>query len=483
MNEYLTISDALDGLRENEITATELVEKAIETGKSLNDELGIYIARYDEHAREAAAAADAVYAAGDEPGLLQGIPLGIKDIITTVEGETTAQSLVLDRSWGPAIGDAVVVQRMRDAGGVITGKTTTMEYAIGVPDWTKPFPIPRNPWNTEHWTGGSSSGTGNGVAAGAFLGGLGTDTGGSIRIPAAYCGISGIKATFGRVPKSGCVPLGYSLDHIGPMARSARDCAIMLQVLAGYDPSDACAVDAPVPDYLSGLTGDLTGLRVGVDTLAQHVGDDGDPATVAALQAAVSVLSELGATVTELALPYYAELNVATRVTSRSEAFAYHVPDFRSRWGDYFQSTRTGVGSAVAFTGADFVQAQRVRRVGQKAVAALFADVDVIVTPTASIGALSLEELGDLGGGWFRSMHTSYWNAVGNPALSVPMGFTAAALPLGMQIVTRPFDEATGLKVGEAYQRATRWHLAVPPLAGRYDVAVRDQGDLTDTAA
>jgi aspartyl-tRNA(Asn)/glutamyl-tRNA(Gln) amidotransferase subunit A len=469
MNEYLTISDALDGLRENEVTATELVEKAIETGTSLDDELGIYIARYDEQAREAAAAADAVYAAGDEPGLLQGIPLGIKDIITTVEGETTAQSLVLDRSWGPAIGDAVVVRRMREAGGVITGKTTTMEYATGVPDWTKPFPIPRNPWNTEHWTGGSSSGTGNGVAAGAFLGGLGTDTGGSIRIPAAYCGISGIKATFGRVPKSGCVPLGYSLDNIGPMARSARDCAIMLQVLAGHDPSDACAVDEPVPDYLAGLTGDLTGLRIGVDSLGQHVGEDADPATVASLEAAIAVLAGLGATVTGVELPYYAEMNAATRVTSRSEAFAYHAPDFTSRWGDYFRSTRTGVGSAVAFTGADYVQAQRVRRVGQKAVAGLFADVDVIITPTASIGALSLADLADLTGGWFRSMHTSYWNAVGNPALSVPMGFTAAGLPLGMQVVTRPFDEATALKVGEAYQRVTDFHIAQAPLA-RHDV-------------
>jgi aspartyl-tRNA(Asn)/glutamyl-tRNA(Gln) amidotransferase subunit A len=483
VTEFPTISDALDGLRENKVTATELLSRAIATADALDEELGIYIDRYDQQALETAGRADAVYAAGSQAGPLEGIPLGIKDIISTIEGRTTAQSLVLDPAWGAGQGDAVVVQRLRSAGGVITGKTTTMEFAIGSPDWSKPFPIPKNPWNTDHWPGGSSSGTGNGVAAGAFLGGLGTDTGGSIRMPAAYCGISGIKATFGRVPKSGCAPLGYSLDNIGPMARSARDCAIMLQVLAGYDASDACAVAEPVADYLSGLTGDLTGLRIGVDSLAQHVGEDGDPATVGLLDAAISVLAEAGATVTGVELPFYPEVVAATGVTLRSEAFAYHAPDFRDRWEDYFRSTRTGVGSAAAYSGADYVQAQRVRHVGKKAADALFADFDVILTPTASTPAMSLEVVQALPGSWFRLNHTSYWNALGNPALSVPMGFNAAGLPMGMQIVTKPFDEATAFKVGEAYQRTTGWHLAVPPLAGRYDVAVRDQGDLTDAAA
>ena len=188
----------------------------------------------DASALDEARQADADFANGIDRGPLQGIPLGIKDIIATDNAPTTAQSLVLDPTWGDQ-GDAPVVARLRAAGAVITGKTSTMEFATGLPDADKPFPVPRNPWNTDHWPGGSSSGTGAGVAAGLFLGGLGTDTGGSIRGPAAYCAISGLKPTFGRVPKSGCVPLGYSLDHIGPMARSARDCAAMLQIIAGYD--------------------------------------------------------------------------------------------------------------------------------------------------------------------------------------------------------------------------------------------------------
>lgn len=340
-----------------------------------------------------------------------------------------------------------------------------MEFATGVPDPSKPFPIPRNPWNPDHWTGGSSSGTGNGVAAGAFLGGLGTDTGGSIRIPAAFCGISGLKATFGRVPKSGCVPLGYSLDNIGPMARSARDCAIMLTVLAGCDASDPCSVDEPVPDYEDALTGDLGGLRIGVDPLAEYRRADQDPQLGELLEAALAVLTARGATVVPVRLPYYRELTAATGITSRSEAFAYHAPDLRTRWSDYFAATRQGVGIAAAYTGADYVQAQRVRRVGQRELASLFTEVDLIVTPTASVEAFTIDGLGSLATERFRAMHTSYWNAVGNPALSIPMGLGARGLPLGLQLVGRPFDEALVLRAGDAYQQDTDWHLRQPALA------------------
>jgi aspartyl-tRNA(Asn)/glutamyl-tRNA(Gln) amidotransferase subunit A len=462
MSDYLTISDALDALRENKTTATELVQAGYATADAVDDELGIYLSRFEEQALAAAAEADKIYAAGDPAGSLLGIPLGIKDIISTVEGETTAQSLVLDREWGAGIGDAVVTSRLRAAGGVITGKLTTMEYATGVPDPTKPFPIPRNPWNTDYWTGGSSSGTGNGVATGAVLGGLGTDTGGSIRIPAAFCGISGIKATFGRVPKSGCVPLGYSLDNIGPMARSARDCALMLNVLAGYDASDACAVDEPVDDYVAALTGDLSGVTIGLDRLVGKWGER-DTALDPALDAAVAALTGLGATVVDVTLPLWDELSAATRVTSRSEAFAYHAPDLQSRWSDYFAATRQGVGVAVGFSGADYVQAQRVRRVGQKAVAGLFADVDLVITPTSSVAGWTIDSLATMAER-FGAMHTGYWNAVGNPALVVPMGFNDIGLPLSLQIVGRPFEEAAVLRAGDAYQRVSNWHLSVPPI-------------------
>lgn len=458
---YPTITDAAAALRAGATTSVALTEAAFAAADAHDEELGVYLSRFDETALAAAARADAELAAGTDRGPLHGIPLGIKDIIATEEGETTAQSLILDRAWG-ASGDAPVVARLRAAGAVITGKTSTMEYAIGIPDPDKPFPIPRNPWNPEHWTGGSSSGTGGGVAAGMFLGGLGTDTGGSIRYPATSCGITGLKQTFGRVPKSGCVPLGYSYDHIGPMARSAADCAVMLAVLAGHDPSDATSVDRPVDDYTSGLTGSLTGVRIGVDRLL-GTSSLAVPELASVIDAALAELRAAGAEIVDVTLPLYDELTTATMVGMSAEAYAYHRPDLRSRWTDYGAGTRMAVAAGALLAGGDYVQAQRVRRVGQRKVAALFETVDLIVTPTSSCGAPALEKLAfsDI----ITALHTPYWNALGNPAMSVPMGFTTDGLPLGLQIVGKPFDEAGVLAAGYAYQQRTGWHLRAPDLS------------------
>ncbi|GAB2990261.1 amidase [Amycolatopsis acidiphila] len=392
----------------------------------------------------------------------------MKDILAMAEGPTTAQSLILDRTWG-AGRDAPVVSRVKAAGAVITGKTTTMEFACGMPDAAKPFPIPRNPWNPGTWTGGSSSGTGSGVAAGMFLAGLGTDTGGSIRIPAAFCGVSGLMPTFGRVPKSGCVPLGYSLDHIGPLARSARDCAAVLEVLAGPHASDPDCVDAPftAPEF----TGDLSGLRVGV-VREHHFPEGSDPALAATFDAAAAVLAEQGATVVEVTLPYWQEMITADLVTMGCEALAYHRADLTGRWTDYFVGTRAMMATGAMVSGADYVQAQRVRRVAQDAVAALFETVDVIACPTASTGAPEIEDLaGPDGqpdvGAMFETVHTPYWDSVGNPVLAVPMGFTAGGMPLSLQLAGPAFGEAAILRAGEAFQQSTDWHLRVPEPAIR----------------
>jgi aspartyl-tRNA(Asn)/glutamyl-tRNA(Gln) amidotransferase subunit A len=455
----LTISMAAEALRSGSLTSVELVQKTIARADRLDTALGTYLARTDQTALEAAARADAELAAGHDRGPLHGIPLGIKDIIATDEAPTTAQSLILDPAFGEK-GDAVVIRRLKAAGVVITGKTTTMEYATGCPDPDKPFPIPRNPFNLDAWPGGSSSGTGSGVAAGLFLGGLGTDTGGSVRMPAAWCGISGLKQTFGRVPKSGCVPLGFSYDHIGPMTRSARDCAAMLQVMAGHDESDACSVDVPVDDYLGALTGSVEGLRVGVDvSVFDHPGLD--PDTAALLRSAVDVFTALGATVVETVLPWQEELTTAV-LASSAEALAYHRGDLRTRWEDYGASTRMAIGRAALTTAADFVQAQRVRRVGVKAMAELFSTVDVVLTPTCYTDAPDVATLD-----WatmFRMINTPYWNAVGNPAISVPMGLTGKGLPVGLQIAGRPFDETTVLRAADAFQQRTGHHLQESPV-------------------
>lgn len=457
---YRTITEAAAALRSDETTSVELLSACTAVADAHDAHLGVYLARFDKSAQEAATQADADLAAGVDKGPLHGIPLGIKDIITTLEGETTAQSLVLDRSWGQ--GDAPVVARLRAAGAVITGKLTTMEYAIGMPDSEKPFPVPKNPWSLDHYAGGSSSGTGGGVASGMVLGGLGTDTGGSIRWPSAVCGITGIKQTFGRVPKSGCVPLGYSYDHIGPMARSAEDCAAMLAVLAGHDPSDATSVDRPVDDYVGALTGSLEGVTIGLDTLRGHSGDFWDPALDSLIEAAIAVLEEAGATVRTVELPLYSELTTATMTGMCCEAYAYHRPDLQSRWGDFATGTRNVVIDGALIPGGDYVQMQRVRRVGQRKLAALMSEVDLVVTPTTSLPAPLLTE--HTLAGIIPSLHTPYWNAVGNPAMSMPIGFNADGLPLALQVAGRPFEETAVLAAGFAYQQRTDTHLQLAPM-------------------
>ncbi len=333
----LSVRDAAAAMRAGDLTSVELTEACLARADALDAELGSYLLRFDEAALATAATADVELAAGIDHGPMQGIPIGMKDILAMSEGPTTGNSLVLDPEWG-ADKDGPVVRRLKGAGSVITGKVTTMEFAIGMPDFDKPFPIPRNPWNTETWPGGSSSGTGNGIAAGFFLAGIGTDTGGSIRIPAAFCGVSGLMPTFGRVPKSGCVPLGFTLDHIGPLARTAWDCAAMLQVLAGYDPSDPNCVDRAVPDFLDGVDDGIAGMRIGV--MREHHFVEAHDGTEAAFDVAVAQLEALGAEVVELSIPYYAEVAAAAMVTMCGEAAAYHRNDLQSRWGDYFAQTR-----------------------------------------------------------------------------------------------------------------------------------------------
>jgi aspartyl-tRNA(Asn)/glutamyl-tRNA(Gln) amidotransferase subunit A len=463
----LTLTDAADALRGGALTSVELTGFALAVADRFDPEVGSFIARYPEASLASAARADELLSAGTDLGPLHGMPFVVKDIISTTEGPTTAQSLILDPAWGESAGDAVVVRRLRAAGAVIVGKATTMEFACGMPDPDKPFPVPRNPWNLDRWPGGSSSGTASSVAAGMGLAGLGTDTAGSIRIPSAYCGITGLKPTFGRVPKSGVVPLGYTLDNVGPMARSARDCAAVLEVIAGHDPSDPYCADVPAQPWSAALTGDLAGVRIGVDDLAGHLDEAPGPTQQAAFTAAVDVLRAAGAEVVPVSLPLWHEMIAVDLVVMLSEAFAYHAPDLRGRWSDYGRGTRLMIASGAAFSGADYVQAQRVRRVGQQALARMFDDVDAIVTPTASTGALALADLDTRVGGsmdLMRSIHTPYWNSAGHPTLAVPIGLDEDGLPLSMQISTRPFDEALALRAGDAFQQHTGFHLLLPPL-------------------
>jgi aspartyl-tRNA(Asn)/glutamyl-tRNA(Gln) amidotransferase subunit A len=460
----ITIAEAAEWLRAGRITAVALTEALLARSHATQDTIAAFIAIMDDAALAGARQADADFAAGIDRGPLQGIPLGVKDIIATRDAPTTANSRVMDPAWG-AGRDAHVITKLRAAGAVITGKLGLHEYATGWPDPDTGFRIPKNPWDLSRSPGGSSSGTGAAIAGGLILGGLGTDTGGSVRGPASYCGISGMKQTFGLVSKAGCVPLGYSLDHIGPMARSARDCAIMLQVLAGHDPADATSADVPVPDMLGQMDGSLEGVRVGVPREFFFTLPDLDPEVKAAVETAIALMADAGATVVEVNLPHADVAWMAGRITSSSEAYTYHLPDLRTQPEKYGKYARRSIMFGSLFSSSDYVQAQRFRSVFKAECAAVLGpQADVLVVPTMTDLAPTIADY-DVGASRIQPGFMPPWNITGLPAISVPCGFSGTGLPIGMQVVGRAFDEPTVFKVADAYQRLTDWHLRVPEIA------------------
>jgi aspartyl-tRNA(Asn)/glutamyl-tRNA(Gln) amidotransferase subunit A len=460
----LTIKEAATALRAGDISSVALTGAVLERIKELNPELGAFIAVSADTALTAAEKADSDLKIGVDLGPLQGIPIGVKDIIATREAPTTANSHILDRNWG-AHWDAPVVERLRNAGAVIVGKTVTSEFALGAPDPDNGFPMPKNPWNPEHAASGSSAGSGIAVAAGMVLGALGTDTGGSVRGPASFNGHTGLKVTYGRVPKYGVVPLAYSLDSIGPMARTAWDCAALLAVMAGHDPRDPDAARRPVLDYTAALSGGVEGVRIGVPRSYFFDIDGLDDEVKASVLAGIEALASAGAVVKDVTIPHAEEAKFANNLIMTAEASAYHHDDLRDRWQLYGRYTRTTLARGVLFSGPDYMQAQRFRSYFKKVVAGVMRDVDVLITPTSPKPAEKIADFDHekrlLGQISFMGM----WNLIGLPALAVPCGFSSAGLPLSMQIVGKPFDETTVLKVGDGYQQLVDWQMRVPPMA------------------
>ncbi|HLF76882.1 MAG TPA: amidase [Dehalococcoidia bacterium] len=465
----MTIKDAGEALRSGKISSVELTTALLKKTKALNPTLGAFLTIMEDTAMTAAAEADAKFAAGTDLGPMQGIPYAIKDIIATKDAPTTGNSHVLDRKWGEGY-DATVIAKLRAGGAVTMGKLVLNEFAIGMPYEGNGFPLPQNPWDLERSASGSSSGTGIAVSTGMVLGGLGTDTGGSTRGPSSFNGHTGMKQTFGRVSKFGCVPLGYSLDNINPMARSAYDCALMLGVMAGYDPKDPTTVDVPVPDYIAGLNGDVRGMRIGLPMPYFFDAPDLDPETRAAVLKAVDVLKDAGAIVKEVVIPHAAEAKAAMWLTMVSEAFSYHHDDLGSMYDTYGIYTSVNLTRGALFSGGDFVQAQRFRSYFKKAVAKVMADLDVLVTPT-SVGPAPKRSEMSPEKQLVASSFTGHWNLTGLPAMATPCGFSSNGLPLSMQFIGKPFAEATVFKVGDAYQRLTNFHLQVPPIAAAVGVA------------
>jgi aspartyl-tRNA(Asn)/glutamyl-tRNA(Gln) amidotransferase subunit A len=453
-----TISEAAGALHDRSISSVELVTGMLERAERLDPPLGCYLARFEDAALRSAEQADAELASGQDRGPLHGIPVALKDNIAAREGPTTAQSLAIDAGWG-AGQDATVVTRLREAGAVITGKTTLSEFALSAQDPTMPFPVPLNPWDLSRSAGGSSSGSGNGVAAGLFLGALGTDTGGSVRQPAHFNGVTGLRPTFGLVPATGLVPTGYTFDCIGPMARSARDCAILLSAISGVRG----------PDEVSDRTDTLAGATIGVYRPHAEPLARADADVAAAFEAAVGDLEAAGAQTREVRIPFFRELTDANYVGLLAEALAYHWRRARERWNRYGCWTRLSLAQGALYSANDYLQAQRLCRLGLGRVQEILQGVDVIVLPTMGDPAWPFSSTLPPGFMTTRPPMGRFTAAIASlrvPAVSVPMGLTGDGLPCGLQIVGRPHDDNTVLGVAEAYQRITSWHLAEPSFSG-----------------
>jgi aspartyl-tRNA(Asn)/glutamyl-tRNA(Gln) amidotransferase subunit A len=456
-----TLAEASAALAAGETSPTRLTEAAIARAEALQPALSAFITLAPARARAAAQRAEAELAAGHRRGPLHGIPYALKDIYDAAGLPTTAHSRLL-RDNIPTE-DAATTARLEAAGMILIGKLATHEFATGGPAWDTAWPPALNPWNVEHFPGGSSSGAGVAVAAGIVPMALGTDTGGSIRLPAAYCGVAGLKPTYGRVSRRGVVPLSFSLDHCGPLAATVQDCALTMQVLAGYDPRDPGAADEPVPDYAARLQNGVRGLRIGY---AGAFNDDAgvDAEQRAALDEAALVFASLGAIVEPVELPPIALFNACTRAISHAESFAIHQQDLRERPTLYARVTRERLMLGAFVSSAQYVQAQRLRRRLTAAVDALWARHDLLLCAAIPGAAPRMDAVET--GPWRRHQQpiTAVFNVTGHPALAQPCGVSAGGLPLALQLVGRNFAEATVLQAGHAYEQATPWHRRRPAL-------------------
>ncbi len=450
----LSIAAMGQALRAGTVTAQQLARDALARIAARDPGLQAFVLVADTRAMADARRADDELSAGRDRGPLHGIPYALKDIYDTAGIRTTCHSK-LRVNHVPAA-DSVVAAKLAQAGGVLLGKLATHEFAIGGPSFDLPFPPSRNPWNPAHVTGGSSSGSATAIAARMVRMAMGSDTGGSIRGPAAWCGLVGIKPTYGRVSRRGVFPLSWTLDHCGPLSRDVEDSAVTLQVLAGHDPEDAASADVPVPDYRAGLQDGVGGLRLGVPRQFFATAAAATPEVIAGIDRTVALLREAGATVEDVTLPDYALFAAAGRVIMMAEAFAIHQADMQSRLSDYGEITANRFVLGAAVTAADYINALRARRELTDAVNAAFGRYDALLTASALTTAPRFDAPVDSLSS-ASPMQTIPFNVTGHPAISVPVGLAPSGLPISVQIVGRPFDEATVFRIGRAIERLSGW--------------------------
>jgi aspartyl-tRNA(Asn)/glutamyl-tRNA(Gln) amidotransferase subunit A len=462
MDAFLTIAEAAGLIAAKKLSPVELTRICLDRVASMDPVLNAFLLVTEERALADARAAEARAMAGAPKGKLDGIPIAHKDIYNTAGIRTTGHSKLLQDAVPDA--DCAVVAKWDAAGTVMMGKLATHEFAMGGPSFDLPWPPARNPWNPAHFTAGSSSGTGAAVAAGMILGGTGSDTGGSIRGPAALCGIAGIKPTYGLCSRAGVLPLSFTMDHTGPMAWTVEDCALLLQAMAGYDPADPASADHPVPDYAAAIGKGAKGLRIGV---VRHFFESDHPvsaATLAGINHALTVFEHLGAEVRDVTLSPMADYHAVGSVVLTAEAYSVHEPWLKERFNDYGELFRDRIALGAFIRASDYIQAIRRRRMLVREMTDAMADLDILVSASQPGEAPVITEVPKWANLEKPSL-TMPFNVTGFPAMSVCAGFGVGGLPVCMQLIAKPFAETTLFQAGHAYETAMEWRKKRPPMA------------------
>jgi aspartyl-tRNA(Asn)/glutamyl-tRNA(Gln) amidotransferase subunit A len=455
-----TIQQLSRQIRDLSISPVELTRDCLARIESLDPKLNAFITILAESALDQARGAEQEIRSGNYRGPLHGIPIGLKDILDTAGTRTTAASGVFkDRI---PTEDADVVRRLRAAGAIILGKQNLHEFAYGGSSMISFFGETHNPWDTSRITAGSSGGSAASVATGLGFAAVGTDTAGSIRLPAAYCGVVGLKPTYGRVSARGVIPLSWSYDHVGPIANSVYDTALILQVLAGYDAADPASIDAPIPDFVDAIAQRASGLRIGV--VREFFFDDVHPEVADAIEKAIQIFRELHAEIREV------KLEVSTdRTLSSAESYAYHEQYLASSSELYQPATLARIQSGARISASQALRASRDLRASRHAIRKIFDEVDVLLTPTVPIPPPAIADLREHPDTLrpqelMMLRNTRPFNVWGIPTISVPCGFTSNGLPIGLQLAAAPWRENGVLQSAYAYEQATEWHTKMPSL-------------------
>lgn len=463
----MSLTAVAKAIAEKKLSSREATQSCLDRIAKLNPKLNAFMAIEADEALKAADRADAALAKGGPKGALHGVPLAHKDMYYDADKVVTCGSKI--RRDFVATTTATALQRLKDAGTIRLGSLQMVEFAFGPTGHNPHYGAVRNPWNTDHITGGSSSGSGSAVGARLTFAALGSDTGGSIRMPAHFCGVTGLKTSVGRVSRAGAMPLSWSLDTVGPLARTAEDCALLTGLMAGADPEDPTSSTSQVPDYLAATKLPVRGLRIGLPS-AYYV-DDLDAEVLRVLDETVAVLRSEGAEIVKVELPDQRQLSAACQIVLATEAASLHKRWMIERPQDYSPQVLMRLQNGLAIPAVGYLEAMRWRGPALAAWLAAVEGTDAVIAPVAPMPAPTLAE-SDVGNSMEAeaviqriTRFTRPVNYLGLPSLAIPAGFTASGLPVGMQLIGRSFDEATILRIGAAFQRATDFHGKVPELA------------------